>query len=119
MKSIALAFLVFVVSASVLAETPPKAPFDLFKSDADVIRHIQHTDPVFTSVLGHCSNDKLVRSHKGKDRLFVYTAICAIKPLSDSECPAYLVRAAGTIDHPQWATVRTMSLALQCPEHEG
>jgi hypothetical protein len=114
MKSIAIAVLL-AFSSPGFADEPPKPPFDLLKSDADLIRHIQHTDHIFASALGSCGNDKVERSVEGKPRTFVYTATCAVKPLSDTPCPAYSVMATGSIDSPYGATVNSLTLALLCP----
>ena len=112
MKSIAIALALAASSTSV---PPAKPPFDLLKSDADLIRHIQATDHVFTSALGRCSNDKIDRGVEGLPKTFVYTTTCAIKPLSDTPCPAYSVMATGSIDGPYMATVNSITLALLCP----
>jgi hypothetical protein len=114
MKSIVLTFLL-ALSGGVFANEPPKPPFNLIRSDADLIRHIQHTNHIFVSALGGCSNDKVERSGEGKPTTFVYTATCAIKPLSDTPCPAYSVMATGIIDTPYSATVHSLTLALLCP----
>jgi hypothetical protein len=112
MKSLAIAL---ALASSGLAAEPPKPPFDLLKSDADLIKHIHATDHIFTSALGRCSNDKIERGVEGLEKTFVYTATCAIKPLSDTPCPAYLVMATGNIDGPYMATVNSVTLALLCP----
>jgi hypothetical protein len=112
MKS--LAIVLALVSSGTTAELP-KPPFDLLKSDADLIRHIQATDHVFHSALGRCSNDKIERGVEGLPKTFVYTATCAIKPLSDTPCPTYSVMAIGSIDGPYMATVNSITLALLCP----
>ena len=113
MKS--LAILLALTSSSLSAEEAPKPPFDLLKSDADLVRHIQATDHIFASALGRCSNGKIERGVEGLSKTFVYTAACAIKPLSDTPCPAYSVMATGSVDGPHFATVNSITLALLCP----
>ena len=60
--------------------------------------------------LGSCTGEKLSRD----GRSFTYTGECETYPDVASDCPSYRVEARGTVDTPTVATVREISLVLQC-----
>lgn len=87
---------------------------DLRYDDSALIQHIKRTDPTFQAVLGKCAGEKLARSKQQDLRNFTYTAKCDIKPDQQGDCPSYKIKAVGTVDTASWATVRNISLQLQC-----
>lgn len=87
---------------------------DLRTSNAALIRHIKATDYVFQALLGTCKAESVQRSRKGGSWLFTYRATCSIRPLPHQDCQSYRVTASGTVDTPEWATVRDVHLHLLC-----
>lgn len=87
---------------------------DMRLSDGTLINYIKNTDPVFQRVLGTCHSEKLVRTQTAADHLFTYTAQCDEAPADEDDCYGYAVKADGTVDSASVATVRNLSLALQC-----
>lgn len=97
-----------------LALSSSALALDVSKNDAELIQHIKKHDFVFNAVLGKCHNEQLHRSNKKDLKFFNFKAICEIKPLPETDCQSYRVTASGTVDTPEWATVRNMQLELQC-----
>ncbi len=87
---------------------------NLFKNDASLISHVKKTDYIFTTALGKCNSEKLLRNIGNNKKQFKYIAICAAKAAKESDCPEYKVKAIGTIDTNSWATIREIKLVLQC-----
>lgn len=83
---------------------------NLHKDNEALINHIERTDYVLTTALGHCDSEQIIRDGNN----FEYTAVCKAKAASESDCPEYKVNAKGTVDTETWATVREIKLELQC-----
>lgn len=101
--------LLMLVSTSAPAAAP-----DLRSDDAALIAHIKRTDFIFTTALGACSGEKIVRSGSGTSARFKYTAYCAARAADASDCPGYKLTAQGTVDTPSEATVRSLKADLEC-----
>lgn len=86
----------------------------LLLDDAALLAHIKKNDYILTSALGVCSEEKIVRTIAGRERSFDFTALCAARAAKESDCAEYRVRAIGTVDSASEATVRSMTLTLQC-----
>ena len=88
----------------------------LAASDSALIRHLRTAEPLFRTVLGVCSQQKLERSGTASRMSFVYHATCVIRrpPSEAGACARYVVEASGTIDSPTWASVREWRLRLEC-----
>jgi hypothetical protein len=83
-------------------------------SDSALIKHIKSSDFVFRSVLDNCSKERVSRKIVSGKRTFQYRADCEIKPKPETDCQSYRVEATGTVDTPEWATVRAIRLKLEC-----
>ncbi len=83
---------------------------DLYKDNEALINHIKRTDYVFTTALGECKSENIIREGNN----FEYTAVCKAKAAKESDCPEYKVKAKGTVDTKSWATVREIILNLLC-----
>jgi hypothetical protein len=86
----------------------------LLVDDAALLAHIKKTDYIFTTALGNCSEEKIIRTTAERERRFEVTALCAARAAQESDCSEYRVRATGTVDSASWATVRSLTLTLQC-----
>ena len=80
------------------------------KNNETLVSHIKRTDYVFTTALGKCKSEQVIRDGNN----FEYTAVCKAKAARESDCPEYKVNAKGTVDTESWATVREIKLELQC-----
>jgi hypothetical protein len=107
-------FCLLLSTASLLPPIATAAAPNLTMDDAALIAHIKKNDYVFTTALGLCSEEKLSRKSSGREMTFELTALCAARAAKESDCPAYRVRAGGTVDSPSWVTVRSLTLTLQC-----
>lgn len=74
-----------------------------------LIAFIKSDDRILRT-LGSCTGEKLSRDGHS----FTYTGECETYPDVASDCPSYRVEARGTVDTPTVATVREISLVLQC-----
>jgi len=104
--------------ASLLSSAAPisfaSATPDLRKDDAALLQHIKANDYVFQRVLEQCRGETIHRSNRKGLHYFTYSATCSIRAHYEDDCPSYSVTATGTIDTPQWATVRDIRLVLKC-----
>jgi hypothetical protein len=101
---------ILVIVPAIAAGAAPSLLLD----DAALIAHIKKNDYIFATALGVCSEEKILRTTAGRERSFEFTALCAARAAKESECPDYRLRATGTVDSESWATVRSMTLTLQC-----
>ena len=100
------------VPASPIYGQPPKAT--LLTNDSALMQHVKRTDHVFQSLLDDCRRERLTRGNTGRKATFTYQANCDIRPRPEDDCRSYEVEASGTVDGPEWATVRQIKLTLQC-----
>ncbi len=85
---------------------------DTEQAIAYVLKH----DAVLSRLFGDCPALKFARTGAEGSRSFLMEGNCDIKnnPEEDADCPAYHVRATGTIDTPSHWTVRRQELTLVC-----
>src|SRR5262245_8495250 len=97
-------------------QAPTQDPGSLFVSDSALIQHLWRRDYVFRGVFESCKDEVVSRGSQGRTRTFTYAASCRIRrPASErDDCPTYRVVASGTIDTPEWASVRKWRLDLEC-----
>ncbi len=86
----------------------------LLTSDSALMAHLKRTDHVFQSAFGDCHDERITRANIDRRATFTYRANCTIRPVPEHDCRSYRVEASGTIDGPEWATIRQMNLTLQC-----
>ena len=106
----------FVILTLVLpAPTLGQGSTSPLTADSGLIAHLKRTDPVLRQVLRDCSGELVERTRKGARTSFVYRASCRerVPPSEAGDCN-YKVEGRGTIDSPEWATVRSWRLDLQC-----
>ncbi len=84
-------------------------------TDSGLIAHLKKTDLVFRQALRDCTGEVVERTTRGARTSFVYRASCQerVAPSEKGDC-SYRVEGRGTIDSPEWATVRSWRLDLQC-----
>ena len=114
-----IAGLLGAVVVGVLSADPqesPQGPSTLVNSDSALIQHLWRHDYVFRGVFETCTDQHVTRGSKGRQRTFTYSADCRIRrPASErDDCPTFHVVASGTVDTPEWASVRKWSLELSC-----
>lgn len=106
-------WLLLALGCAAPALAQPAAP-NLRTNDAALIGHIKATDFVFQALLGKCEAETLRRNVQGGLWHFTYKAVCTIRPRPEEDCQRYRVTAMGTVDTPNWATVRDIRLKLLC-----
>lgn len=79
-------------------------------TDEGLIGFLEANDGVLTH-FGRCIDQQVER--RG-DRSFTYRATCERYEGAASDCPTYSVIAIGTLDSETWATLRQISLSLEC-----
>jgi hypothetical protein len=105
--------------ATLAAATPMagQTPSDsLATNDSALEAHLQRWDPLLRYVLERCTNQSIVRGKERDQDTFVYKASCnrRTEPSERDDCPTYDVEGSGTVDTPQWATIRRWRLTLRC-----
>ena len=84
-------------------------------TDSGLIAYLKKSDPVLRQALRDCTGEVVERTTRGRRTSFVYRASCQerVPPSERGDCN-YRVEGRGTIDSPEWATVRSWRLDLQC-----
>src|SRR5438128_1696297 len=80
-------------------------------SDGWITKHRQLNPGVYE--IG-ASPERITRASVERRATFIYRGSCAIRPVPEHDCRSYRVEASGTIDGPEWATIRQMNLTLEC-----
>ena len=111
--SSALLIVVLVAGSASAAYGQPTRTTPL-TSDTALIAHLKRTDHVFQSAFGNCQDERITRASVERRATFIYRGSCAIRPVPEHDCRFYRVEASGTIDGPEWATIRQMNLTLEC-----
>src|SRR3979409_468343 len=84
-------------------------------TDSGLISHLKKTDPVLRQGLRDCTGEVVERTRRGTRTTFVLRATCQERVArSEAGDVNYRGEGRGTIDSPEWATVRSWRLDLQC-----
>jgi hypothetical protein len=104
-------FLTIAVQGSLQAMQP--AP----SNEAEqALAYVLKNDSVLSRTFGACPDLTFKRTQAKASKAFLIEGTCNVKdnPEEDADCPAYQVRATGTIDTPTHWTVRQLQLTLAC-----
>ncbi len=84
------------------------------------IAYVLKNDIVLSRLFGSCPALKFASTGVEGNNAFLIEGNCDIKnnPEEDADCPAYHIRALGTMDTPSRWTVRQLDLTLAC-SNEG
>ncbi|MXV08998.1 hypothetical protein [Xanthomonas sp. LMG 9002] len=106
----ALAFAIAVPGSLQAKQAPSPA------GGEQAIAYVLKNDIVLSRLFGDCPALKFARTGADGAKSFLIEGNCDIKnnPEEDAACPAYHVRATGTIDSPSHWTVRRQELTLVC-----
>jgi hypothetical protein len=110
-----LAFFCATLAAATAADA--QAPSSsLATNDTALVAHLHRWDTLLRYALAHCTRESIVRGKEQHKDTFVYKASCTQRkePSERDDCPAYDVEGSGTVDTPQWATIRRWRLTLRC-----